>query len=80
MCKKLVPITIQKHSLNIREVLHATKILKILYFHNVFQYQAHTEICTFHMVTILTLNEIFKLCIGIYFLKKHTTNMDISIK
>ena len=34
--------------------LHAMKILKILYFHNIFQYQVHTEICTFHMVTTST--------------------------
>ena len=36
MCKKLVHITILKHSLNIMVALHATTILKILYFHNIF--------------------------------------------
>ena len=57
MCKRLVPITIQKHSLNFMEALHAIIILKMLYFHNIFQYQVHTEICTFHMVTTSTQNK-----------------------
>ena len=44
----------QKRSVNTMEVLLAMKNLKILYFHNILQYQAHTEICTFHMVTTAT--------------------------
>ena len=53
MCKKPIPITIWKHSLNVMEALHATKILKMLYFHNIFQYKVHTEICISLTVTTL---------------------------
>ena len=37
MCKKTHSHQNTKHSLNIMEALHAMKIPKILYFHNIFQ-------------------------------------------